>query len=119
MSNYQRQKGKRVERAAAARWRSITGGPARRSVQYCGSDGTADLIAQEGLHIEVKGRKAISAVRFHDQAKSDAKPGALPIVLMKEDRGDFLIMLCLDDLPRLLELIGNEQRGEQPPVVAP
>lgn len=113
MSNYQRQKGKRIERAAAARWSTITGSSARRSVQYCGSDGTADLIAQDGIHIEVKGRKAISAIRFHDQAKCDAKPGALPIVLMKEDRGEFYLMLLLDDLPQLVELLDANKRAEQ------
>jgi hypothetical protein len=83
----------------------VTGHPARRSVQYCGSDGTADLIAQDKIHIEVKARKSIGAVRFHDQAVADAKPGTLPIVVMKEDRGDFFLMVRLDDLPKLMETL--------------
>ena len=105
MGRAQRDKGNRNERAAAAQWSSITGCPARRSVQYSGRDGTADLIAQDGLHIEVKSRKSIAAIRFHEQAVSDARDGSVPIVLMKEDRGDFFLMVRLVDLPNLVELI--------------
>jgi len=107
MGRAQRDKGKRNERAAAAVWSKVTGHPARRSVQYCGSDGTADLIAQPGLHIEVKARKSIAAVRFHDQAVSDAMDGSVPIVMMKEDRGEFFLLVRVDDFPKLLEIVGG------------
>jgi hypothetical protein len=100
MGRAQRDKGKRNERAAAAQWSEITSCSARRSVQYSGKDGTADLIAQDGIHIEVKSRKSIAAVRFHDQAVSDARDKNVPIVLMKEDRGDFFLMVRLNDLPK-------------------
>ena len=106
MGRHQREKGKRVERAAATRLRKLFKIDARRSVQYCGKAGDADLVTVPGLHVEVKGRKTLSAVRFLDQAKDDAKPGDVPIVLMKEDRGTFLVLLELDDLPELLELLG-------------
>tara|TARA_R100001510_G_C7654580_1_gene213282 strand:- start:3241 stop:3588 length:348 start_codon:yes stop_codon:yes gene_type:complete len=112
MGRASRDKGKRNERAAAALWQKITGHPARRSVQYCGSDGTADLIAQPGLHLEVKARKSIAALRFYDQASSDAKDGDLPIVVMKEDRGDFFVLVRLDDLAKLSETLTRADAGE-------
>ena len=112
-----RDKGKRTERAAAAAWTKTTGNPARRSSQFCGQDGTADLIATDGVHIEVKARKSIAALRFYDQAKHDAKPGNVPIVLMKEDRGDFFLIVRLDQLQELVERI-DEGRGEAPAVDA-
>ena len=119
MGRASREKGKRNERSAAAAWTRVTGCPARRSVQYCGSDGTADLVAQDGVHIEVKARKSIAAIRFHEQAVTDARQGTLPIVLMKEDRGDFFLLVRLDDLPTLTEIVsGDEPRTEpEPPLV--
>ena len=111
MGQLSRDKGKRNERAAAAVWQKTTGHPARRSVQYCGSDGTADLIAQPGLHIEVKARKSIAAIRFHDQAVSDAKDGSVPIVMMREDRGEFFLLVRIDDLKKLMEIVDSAEAG--------
>ena len=109
MGRMQREKGKRVERLAAKAWQSLVGGTARRSVQYCGADGTGDLIATDGVHFEVKARKNIAIARFLDQAKDDAKQDDLPIVLLKEDRGQFLVLLQLADLKRLSEIISGDQ----------
>jgi len=108
MGRHQREKGKRVERSAAAAWERITGNPARRSVQYCGAEGHGDLIATDGIHIEVKGRKHIAVLRFWEQAKDDARPGDIPIVLMKEDRGDFYVLLRVDDVPMFAERVRDE-----------
>ena len=105
MSRAQREKGKRVERAAAHAWTRVTGVAAHRTQQFSGRDGDGDIEAQNGIHIEVKGRKKIASVRFYEQAQNDAKPSDLPIVLMKEDRGPFFVLLQLDDLKGLAELI--------------
>ncbi len=117
MGRASRDKGKRNERAAAAAWTKATGQSARRSVQFCGRDGTADLIAHQRLHIEVKARKSIAAVRFLDQATSDARPDTVPIVLMKEDRGEFLVLVRLDDLLDLSEIVSSAERDQGPPLV--
>tara|TARA_R110000824_G_scaffold1991_4_gene9722 strand:- start:9809 stop:9994 length:186 start_codon:yes stop_codon:yes gene_type:complete len=58
----------------------------------------------------VKGRKRISSVRFYEQAKSDSKINDVPIVLMKEDRGPFFVLLQLDDLVEFAELISAARR---------
>lgn len=110
VSRYQREKGKRVERAAAHAWTRVTGAAAHRSQQFCGKDGDGDIKAQEGIHFEVKARKKIACVRFMEQAKSDAKNGDVPIVIMKEDRGPFLVLCELDDLQKLVELLGDSVR---------
>lgn len=110
MGRSQREKGKRVEREAAKSWSRAVGGAARRSAQYCGMDGTADIIATDGVHIEVKGRKQIAAIRFWEQARDDAIDSNVPIVLMKEDRGQFFVLLQLEDLQRLMERISDGTR---------
>ena len=105
MGRSQREKGKRVERLGAAAWRDALGGPARRSSQYCGADGTGDLIATDGIHIEVKGRKSISVLRFYEQAESDAAGDDVPIVLLREDRNEFFVLLKLKDVRKFIELV--------------
>lgn len=96
-----RQKGKRIELEAAHAVHQALGIDARRSVQYSGDAGDADLrVDIEGLHIEVKGRKSIGALRFYEQAEDDAgKTGAIPVVLLREDNDrNFYVLLRLDDL---------------------
>lgn len=101
----QREKGKRTERQAAALLRDLFGIAARRSVQYCGRAGDADLQTVDGLHVEVKARKSIAALRFFEQAQADAKPGELPMVMMKEDRSDFFILIRAQDFPAVARLL--------------
>ena len=108
MGRSQREKGKRVERLGAAAWREAIGGPARRSAQFCGSHGTGDLIATDGIHIEVKGRKNIAVLRFFEQAETDANDGDVPIVLLREDRNEFFVLLKLADVPAFVERIQHE-----------
>lgn len=97
-------KGARIEREAAEALRSTLGIEARRSQQYSGAAGDADLVsAIPSVHFEVKARKSVGALRFMDQARDDAaKAKALPVVLMREN-GDtaFYALLRLDDLPEI------------------
>ena len=112
MTNSQREKGKRVERQAAAEWRRILGSDARRSVQYCGAEGHGDITVCDGVHVEVKGRKGIAALRWMEQASADARPGEVPICLMREDRGEFHLVVRFDDLPRLMEKLRDNTNSE-------
>lgn len=113
MGKASRDKGKRGEREAAAQiahhW-GATG--ARRSVQFCGGAGDADLIGAPGLHLEVKRYARIAALDFLEQAEMDAKPGTVPIVLMREDAStEWVCMLRVHDAPefarRLTQLLGE------------
>lgn len=96
-----RQKGKRLEREAARCWADAVGSPARRSQQFSGDNGDADLrVDIEGLHVEVKGRKSIGALRFYEQAEDDAgKTGSIPVVLLREDGDtDWYCLVRLTDM---------------------
>lgn len=95
MGRMQRQKGKRVEREVANLISTIWSCPARRTAQTCGKLGDADIVAIEGVHIEVKGRKALKTVfDFLRQAETDAVEGSIPVVVMRED-GDVSPVLML------------------------
>ena len=100
-----RQKGKRGELEFAKVLTSL-GIDARRSQQYAGNEGTADLkTCIPGLHVEVKRRATIGAARFMDQAERDCLPNDLPIVALREDRGSWMVLVKAQELPRLIEKI--------------
>ena len=93
-----REKGKRGEREFANELRKL-GINARRSQQFCGTDGTADVKTDiEGVHVEVERRGKIAAIRFLEQAERDKNDEDFPIVAMREDRGPWTVMFRLDNL---------------------
>ena len=93
-----RAKGKRIELDAvrALRWLGLE---AERTVQYegRGSAGDIRLVGAPALHLECKGREVLSAQRFMDQADRDCPDGRTPAVVMRENRGQFLLMCYLAD----------------------
>ena len=98
-------KGKTGEREVAALLRSL-GLDARRTQQYSGTEGTADLVSSlPGVHWEVKRYARIASLRFLEQAERDCLPNDLPVVAMREDRGEWTIQLRLQDLPRMSEKV--------------
>ena len=104
MGSLSKQKGKRVEREAAKALNYWLGVEARRSVQYCGGAGDADLTTTlEGVHFEVKSRAAHSCLRFYEQAADDAaEASTIPVVLLRENGDtDFYILVALSDLRAL------------------
>jgi hypothetical protein len=114
MGSHQRNKGKRGERECAAiisqHWNATE---ARRSVQFCGRAGDADLVGVPGVHLEVKRYAGIAACRFGEQAQRDATPGTVPVVLMREDgKTQWWAMLPVEDCPAfaraLLGVLGEK-----------
>ena len=104
MGSLSKQKGKRIEREAAKALNYWLGVEARRSVQYCGGAGDADLTTTlEGVHFEVKSRAAHSCLRFYEQAADDAaEASTIPVVLLRENGDtDFYILVALSDLRAL------------------
>lgn len=95
-----RQKGARIEREAAKAVTAI-GIEMERGARN-GVPGADDCVGWPGVHVEVKGRKKIAAMDFMRQSVRDAK-GNLPVVVMREDRGEFVLMVRLSDLPALCE----------------
>lgn len=120
MGKHSRQKGKRGEREAAAQvalhWGAVG---ARRSVQFCGRAGDADLTGVTGLHCEVKRYARIAALDWLEQAEMDSTDGAVPVVLCREDcQTEWTLMLRVSQAPefarRLLAML-----NETKPVVEP
>jgi hypothetical protein len=110
MGSLSKQKGKRVEREAAKALNLVLGVEARRSVQYCGGAGDADLTTTlDGVHFEVKSRAAHSCLRFYEQAAKDAeKPGDIPVVLLRENGDtDFYVLVALSDLRALSRRVSS------------
>lgn len=98
MGRMSKEKGKRGEREFAALLRGL-GIDSRRTQQYSGTDGTSDVSSElDGVHIEVKRYSRIAALRFMEQARRDSRPGDLPLVAMREDSGEWAIMIQAKDL---------------------
>ena len=103
MGIHSKTKGKCGEREAAAelmQWWKLNG--VRRSVQYSGGDGTADLANTGRLHVEVKRRRSITTVTsWLEQAERDASAtGNIPVVVFRQDgAGEWVAMMRLKDAP--------------------
>lgn len=105
MGRSSREKGKRGEREFAAFLRDL-GLEARRTQQFSGKEGTADVSSSlDGVHIEVKRYAGIAALRFLEQAERDSNPMDLPCVAMREDRGEWTMMFRAKHLEEMASKI--------------
>ncbi len=107
MSKAQRDKGKRGEREVVAIMKDWGFAEARRARQ---SDGAVDpdVAGCEPLWLEVKRRKSIAACRFMDQSVSDAKPDTLPVVVMREDAGEWIVCVRVADCPAFVAALAKQ-----------
>lgn len=95
-----KQKGKRFELFVAHLFQSY-GFPARRSQQYCGSNGDADVVGVDGVHIECKANEHLNLYDAIKQSHSDAKPGEIPIVVHKKNNKPVLVTVEFNDFMEL------------------
>lgn len=78
----------------------------RRSVQYNGKAGLADLVCDADLHIEVKRTEKLNPYRFIDQALNDSRRSGHPaLVVMRSSYKPWLILCRVDDVVRVAEEI--------------
>lgn len=105
-----RAKGKRSELALAKLLRETYGFEnARRSAQYCGANGDADIVgAFEGFHLEAKNVQRLNLEAAYEQSKSDAAAESerkghyiVPIVVHKKDRKPWMVTMSLDDFIKM------------------
>ena len=68
----------------------------RRSQQYCGIAGDADILGLPGVHIECKRVEKLNISNAIAQAKADCKSG-LPAVFHRKNREKWLVTMELDD----------------------
>lgn len=96
-----RSKGARGEREFAAFLRERFGLEARRGQQYSGSPDSPDVVTNlDGVHFEVKRVEKFSLDKSMAQAVADAGD-AVPVVAHKKNRGEWVLVMRADDLPRL------------------
>lgn len=91
------QKGKRGELEAAKMLQDVFGIDARRSQQYCGQAGDADLQTDTGIHFEVKRVEKLNLYAATEQAEADAN-GEPWAVLHRRNRKPWLIVTTPEQL---------------------
>jgi hypothetical protein len=106
MGRASRDKGKRGERELASALRQL-GFAARRSQQYCGSSGDADLVGMPGLHIECKRAERLELYGAMAQAIGDAAPGEAPVVMHRRNNCGWLAVMRLEDFCALYRECGR------------
>lgn len=98
-----RRKGKKGELEARDVVRRYLGFPqAFRSAQAAGSL-SADLGGTGALHVEVKRPARLGAEKYLLQAERDAEPGKVPVVLTRQDRGEWILMVRARNVERLVD----------------
>lgn len=77
---------------------------ARRSQQYAGYNGDADIITNiPGYHWEVKRVENLNIDKAMDQSVRDAKEGETPIVAHRKNGKEWKVTLHLEDFLKLLK----------------
>lgn len=116
MGRSQREKGKRGEREAAALLFRLFGLESRRTAQRRG-DQTADVDCGRNVHIEVKRRAGIAAIRFLEQAEKDHAPETIPFVLLREDNDtEWSILVRASRLKELVRELDREDDKKPEPL---
>lgn len=69
----------------------------RRCQQYCGADGSADVIGLPGIHIECKRVERLNLENAMMQSKHDARAGEIPTVFHRKNRGEWLVTMSFED----------------------
>ena len=91
-----RDKGKRGERELA-KVLSENGYDCRRGQQYCGSNGDADVIGLEGVHIECKRVEKLNIYEAMYQSIGDARDSETPVVMHRKNKKPWLVTMLLVD----------------------
>lgn len=102
-----RAKGKRAELELAHVLREY-GYDTRRGQQYCGANGDADVVGLPGVHIECKRVERLNLEDAVAQAQRDARPGEMPVVMHRRNRGQWLVTMPLENWMELYKRSENE-----------
>ena len=104
-----KQKGKAGELELSRKLKEY-GYEAKRSVQYNGKDGQADVLGLPRIHIECKRVERLNLYDAMEQAKRDAKNGDAPTVFHRKNRSNWLVTMELDDFMKLYKEYEANQR---------
>lgn len=109
MSVNSRQKGKRGELEIAHIMQSY-GYDARRSQQFAGINGDADVVGVPHLHLEIKRVQALNLDKAMEQSIRDAKTGEIPVVMHRKDRQPWRVTLGLEDFMKIYTAWEEKQK---------
>ena len=105
-----KQKGKRGELELVKKLKEY-GFDARRTQQYCGTEGDADIRGLPGIHIECKRVERLNLEEAMQQAVEDsAERPALPVVMHKRNGGQWMVTMLFDDW---MELYGLKEENNE------
>ena len=111
MSTNGKRKGKEGELELAHKLEEY-GYKTKRSVQYNGKDGQADVIGLPHIHIECKRVEKLNIYDAIAQAKRDAKNDDKPAVFHRKNRCNWLVTMELDKFMEIYkayeEAVNNE-----------
>lgn len=99
MSVNSKRKGKTGELELAHKLKEY-GYDCRRSQQYAGMNGDADVVGLDGIHIECKRNEKLNIYNAIEQAKNDTK-GGIPAVFHRKNRCEWLVTMTLDGFMKL------------------
>lgn len=98
-----RTKGKVGEREWAA-WLRERGFEARRGVQYQGGPESPDVVCPDLQYFfEVKRVENLNLGSAYAQAARDAKPGTVPVVAHRRNRGEWMVTMLAEDWMELVK----------------
>ncbi|CAM3000264.1 hypothetical protein HAHI6034_11045 [Hathewaya histolytica] len=108
-----KQKGSRGERELSNKLKEYGYSKCRRSQQYCGANGDADVVGLPGIHIECKRVERLNIYDAITQAKADAQKGKLPGVFHRKNRCEWLVTMTLEDFIKIYREWGEQMWEEQ------
>ena len=95
-----REKGKKGELEIAKKLREY-GFDTRRSQQFNGKEGEADVVGLPGIHIEVKRVEALNIDNALKQAIRDCKGNNIPAVFHRRNGEKWKVTLDFDDFMKI------------------
>lgn len=91
-----RAKGASGERELARKLREY-GYETRRGQQYAGSNGDADVVGLDGIHIECKRVERLNLYDAMYQSRHDAREGEIPVVMHRKNHSEWLVTMSIED----------------------
>ena len=105
-----KQKGAAGERELAHKLKEY-GYDAKRSVQYNGKDGQADVVGLPHIHCEIKRVEKLNIYDAIAQAKRDAKGDDKPAVFHRKNRCNWLVTMELDEFMEIYKAYEEGKNG--------
>ena len=108
MGSMSKRKGAAGEREAAEKLNEVLGTRFHRGRQYHGGPESPDLAGDlPGLHLEVKRVERVRLYEALGQARRDAAPDQVPVVMHRANNRPWVVVVEAADLIRLLDVIDS------------